>query len=309
MRCLILGGGGFLGSHLCQALLSAGHIVRIFDLPNLQHVRELPNENSVEWVYGSFLDIKDVKSALEDCDIVFHLISTTLPSSSNESPVYDVDTNITNTICLLDAACELGITKIVFASSGGTVYGIPNEIPISEAHPTNPICSYGICKLAIEKYLHLYHIMHGLEYCILRMANPFGERQRVSAGQGAVSAFLQKSLLGETIEIWGDGSVVRDYFYVADAASALRKAADYSGSNRIFNIGSGVGRSLNEIISTIEGILGKSVSREYLPGRSFDVQENVLDISLARDALDWKPEVSFEDGMAKTLAWIEEHAS
>ena len=137
------------------------------------------------------------------------------------------------------------IRKFIFVSSGGTVYGIPQEVPIKESHPTEPICSYGISKLAIEKYMNLFHLLHGMEYCVLRLANPFGERQRVAAAQGAVTVFLDKALRNEEIEIWGDGSVVRDYFYVSDAVSAMTKALAYEGSSGVFNIGSGVGQSLN----------------------------------------------------------------
>lgn len=304
MKCLILGGGGFLGSHLCDALLHEDHAVRIFDRPNLRHFRIFRQDERVEWIEGDFLNADDVSRALADCDTVFHLVSTTLPRSSNENPTYDVDTNLTTTIRLLDAACMHGVKKIVFASSGGTVYGVPQNIPISEDHPTEPTCSYGICKLAIEKYLHLYQQLHNLDYCVLRMANPYGERQRISAAQGAVSVFLHKALRGETIEIWGDGSVVRDYFHVSDATTAFLKAARYTGDTRIFNIGGGRGRSLNEILSTIEAILGRPVDRNYLPGRAFDVPINVLDISRARDALAWEPVTRFEDGVARTLDWM-----
>ena len=130
---------------------------------------------------------------------------------------------------MLEVAQKNNIRKVIFVSSGGTVYGIPQEVPIKESHPTEPICSYGIGKLAIEKYLNLFHLLHGMDYCVLRLANPFGERQRVAAEQGAVTVFLDKALRNEEIAIWGDGSVVRDYFYVGDAVSAMTKALAYKG--------------------------------------------------------------------------------
>lgn len=304
MKCLIFGGGGFLGSHLCDALLTAGHAVRIFDRPNLRHFRAFGKDEQIEWVEGDFLNAEDVSKALIGCDTVFHLVSTTLPRSSNENPAYDVDTNLATTVRLLDAACKAGVGKIIFASSGGTVYGIPQSAPISENHPTEPICSYGICKLAIEKYLHLYNILHGLEYCVLRLSNPFGERQRISSAQGAVSVFLHKALRGETIEIWGDGSVVRDYFHVNDAARAFLQAATQSGYPHIMNIGSGSGKSLNDILTAIEAAVGWPVARKYLPSRAFDVPVNVLDIAKARDFLGWHPTIGFEAGIARTLTWM-----
>lgn len=305
MKCLILGGGGFLGSHLCDALLAAGHTVRIFDRPNLKHYRSFLPSEPVEWVEGDFLNREDTAHAIAGCEVAYHLVSTTLPRSSNENPAYDVETNVSTTIRLLDAACMAGVRKIVYASSGGTIYGVPRATPIREDHPTDPICSYGVCKLAIEKYLHIYHDLHGLDYCVLRLANPFGERQRVAAAQGAASVFLHKALRGETIEIWGDGSIVRDYFHVSDATRAFVLAAEHTGSTRIFNIGGGEGRSLNDIIATIERLLGKPVARTHLPGRAFDVPANVLDISRAKTELGWKPLVPFDEGMGRTLRWIE----
>jgi UDP-glucose 4-epimerase len=308
MKCLILGGGGFLGSHLCDALLEAGHAVRIFERPNLKHFRAFKEGERVEWVEGDFLNDEAVSAAVAGCDIVFHLVSTTLPSTSNDNPAYDVRTNVVGTIHLLDVACRYRIKKVIFASSGGTVYGIPKNVPVSESHPTDPTSSYGICKLANEKYLQLYHVLRGLDYCVLRLSNPFGERQRVTVAQGAVSVFLHKAICGEPIEIWGDGSVVRDYFHVSNAVTAFLKAIDHSGPARVFNIGAGVGRSLNQVLSSIEAVVGRRVERIYMPSRPFDVPVNVLDISSAQEFLGWQPHVSFEEGLARTMVWMKAHA-
>lgn len=304
MKCLILGGGGFLGSHLSEALLAEGHAVRIFDRPNLLRFRSFQSNENVEWFEGDFIDREHVAHAVSGCDVIFHLVSTTLPRSSNENPAYDVETNVIGTLQLLDAAQKNKIRKFIFVSSGGTIYGIPHEVPIKESHPTEPICSYGISKLAIEKYIHLFHLLHGMEYCVLRLANPFGERQRIAAAQGAVVVFLDKALRNEEIEIWGDGSVVRDYFHVSDAVAALMKAIAYEGSQRIFNIGSGIGYSLNDIIEAIETLLGVAVRRSYLPARAFDVPVSVLDISKAAEFLNWKPQVSFSEGLSRTAQWL-----
>ena len=304
MKCLILGGGGFLGSHLSEALLSQGHAVRIFDRPNLVRFKSFQANEPIEWIEGDFVNREHIGQAIRGCDIVYHLVSTTLPRSSNENPIYDIETNVIGTLHLLDEARKSGIRKVIFVSSGGTIYGIPREIPIKESHPTDPICSYGIGKLAIEKYLALYKLLHELDYCVLRLSNPFGERQRISAAQGAVTAFLYKALRNETIEIWGDGSVVRDYFYVSDAVSALVKAMTYDGDSRVLNIGSGAGLSLNEILDAIEKLLGSSVKKSYLPARTFDVPVNVLDISKAVEHLSWKPQVYFSEGLSRTAQWL-----
>ena len=307
MKCLILGGAGFIGSHLAQGLLAEGHQVRIFDRPNLLLPPELRSDPRIEWFEGDFLNQDELALAVAGTEIVFHLVSATLPKSSNDNPVYDVESNIIGTLRLLEIARLNGVRRVIFASSGGTVYGLPQSLPIAESHPTQPLVSYGIAKLAIEKYLHMYQVLHGVEYCVLRLANPFGERQRVSAAQGAVAVFLHRALHGETIHIWGDGSVTRDYIYIKDAISAFIKAMSWQGSQRVFNIGSGQGLSLNDILAAIEKLLGRPVTRSYEPARNFDVPVNVLDITCAHQRLGWTPEVSFHDALVNTLAWMREN--
>lgn len=302
--CLILGGAGFIGSHLAEALLGNGHAVRVFDRPNLALPASLATACGLERVDGDFINEDDLMHAVPGCDVVFHLVWTTLPKSSNDNPIYDVDTNIIGTLHLLEVARRSGVRKIVFISSGGTVYGTPLQIPVPETHPTDPLVSYGISKLAIEKYLHLYKTLHGLDYIVLRVANPFGERQRVNAAQGAVAVFLARALAGEAIEIWGDGSVTRDYIYIRDVVEAFLKAMDYEGEPRVFNIGSGEGRSLNDILAAMEALLGRPVERRYLPARKFDVPVSVLDINRAREKLRWTPGISFAEGLRRTLGWM-----
>jgi UDP-glucose 4-epimerase len=309
MRCLIVGGGGFLGSHLALGLLAQGHAVRILDRPNLHRFDGVQGSDSVEWYEGDFVNHDDVSRSLSGCDIVFHLAWTTLPKSSNENPAYDVETNVVGTLHLLELACQEHVRKVIFVSSGGTVYGIPKEIPITESHATDPVCAYGISKLVIEKYLNLYHELHGLDYRILRLANPFGERQRPTGAQGAVSVFLHKALRNETIEIWGDGTIIRDYVYVGDVVDAFLKVASYNGGHRVLNIGSGEGKSLKDVIKAIESLLGRKVLYTLLPGRKFDVPVNILDSSRACTALGWQPKTSFDNGLSRMLNWTLESES
>jgi UDP-glucose 4-epimerase len=181
-------------------------------------------QHAVEWIEGDLVNQEDLEAAIQGCDIIYHLVSTTLPKSSNDNPAYDIETNVIGTLHLLDLARKKMGKKVIFISSGGTVYGVPGEVPIKESYPTNPLCSYGIVKLTIEKYLALYHQLYGLDYCVIRPSNPFGERQRVTGAQGAVAVFLHKALRDEPIEIWGDGTVVRDFIYVGDLTAALVKA-------------------------------------------------------------------------------------
>ncbi len=308
MKCVVLGGAGFLGSHLTDTLLTAGYEVRVFDRPNVTRAKPLTQSHEVEWLEGDFLNKKDLAAALVGCDIVYHLVSTTLPKTSNDNRLYDLETNVAGTLTLLDLVrASRPSMKIVFASSGGTVYGIPREVPIKETHPTDPICAYGIGKLAIEKYLHLYHVLDGIEYRVLRLANPYGEGQRTTSGQGIITACLDKILRGEPIEIWGDGRVVRDYLYVGDAMEAFLKVTAYSGVHRVFNIGSGEGKNVLEVLSAVEAVAGRHLPRRVLSGRDFDVPANVLDISRAHEHLGWQPRTSLHQGLERTFTWLLAH--
>jgi UDP-glucose 4-epimerase len=208
------------------------------------------------------------------------------------------------TLQLLDAMVSRKVGKIIFISSGGTVYGAPRYIPVDEAHPTEPQVSYGIVKLAIEKYLLMYERLHGIKTAILRVANPFGERQRVETAQGAVGVFLYRALRGLPIEIWGDGSVTRDYVYIGDVAEAFASALTYSGAQSVFNIGSGAGTSLNELIALVEKLLRHPVEKRYFPGRTIDVPVNVLCNDLARRELGWTSKVPLFIGLEKTARWM-----
>jgi UDP-glucose 4-epimerase len=307
-KCLILGGGGFIGSHLSHALLRRGHPVRVFERPVPEQLVAERARGPIEWVYGDFLNQSDVAEAVAGCDIVFHLISTTLPKSSNDNPQYDVQTNLAGSLSVLEAARSTGVQRIIFVSSGGTVYGVPKSTPISESHPTDPICSYGITKLAIEKYLHLYYTLYGLDYLVLRIANPFGEGQRPDAIQGAVGVFLNRAIRNEVIEIWGDGSIVRDYLYIDDVTDAFMRGLDYHGELRVMNVGAARGYSLNELLAAMEAVLGNPIERRYIAARAFDVPVNVLDSTRARDLLGWTPRISLQEGLTRTANWLKRTA-
>ena len=307
-RCLVLGGRGFIGSHLVDALLTHGYAVRCLYRPHGVTLSESrPVHPNLEVLEGDFSNSADIARALQGCEICFHLISTTLPKSSSADPMFDIESNVVGTVRLLTQAGQYGIKKIVFVSSGGTVYGVPQKIPISETHPTDPIVPYGITKLTIEKYLYLFHVLHGLDYTVLRLANPYGDGQRFNSSQGAIAVFLGKVLHGKPVEIWGDGSVVRDYIYIDDVIRALIASIGDTSGERVFNIGSGKGKSLNDVLDAIEITTGKPAYRNYLPGRGFDVPVNVLSIEKAGKFLSWTPKVSFTDGLKRFVAWVSEH--
>lgn len=307
MHFLILGGAGFIGSHIVFALVTREHRVRVFDRLNVDTGNLIEALPHIELFRGDFLNESDISCALKDIDIVVHLLSTTIPKTSNENPVFDVESNVVGTLNLLNHSRQRGVKKIIFLSSGGTVYGPSVTCPISEIDATDPVCSYGITKLAIEKYLYLFHHLYDLDYVVLRAANPFGERQNPDRGQGVVATFLWKLLHEETISIWGNGSVARDYFYVSDLVSAILAVIERETPSKIYNIGSGVPSSLNELLKIMQSVTGRTPVIQYSPARKLDVPVNFLNISRAQKELQWKPRVSLEEGMEKTWAWLQHH--
>ena len=298
MRILILGGQGFIGQNLCNKLLSEGHSVTVLEKQiNLDRV--IPN---IRYVEGDFLDKSTYAEYLKDIDVVYHMISTTNPNNSNNEMERDVKENVIGTINLLDECVDNNIKKVVFISSGGTVYGVPEEVPIKETHPTNPICSYGITKLTIEKYLELYNHLHGLDYSVIRLANPYGPYHQ-NLMQGLINVILYKAINDDTLEIWGDGQVRRDYIYIDDAVEALSLAKDVDTQEKVLNIGSGQSYSICDIISEVEKIVGKRINTDFKPARSQDVPVNVLDINRAKKVLNWEPKVGLQEGINNTYMY------
>ena len=301
MNMLILGGNGFIGSHLVDRLLAEDHRVRVFDKYE-EHYRK--PVACVEYCVGDFGNRGMLSEALTGIDIVFHLISTTLPKTSNDDPVFDVQSNVVETIFLLEQCVTKKIRKVVFISSGGAIYGNPLSLPISENCPTEPECSYGITKLAVEKYMALFNHLHGLDYVVLRPSNPYGGRQNPDGIQGAISVFLGRIAQGKSIEIWGDGQVVRDYIFIDDLIDGMYKAVSVNTLSRVFNLGSGIGHSLNEILDVIRNVTGKEIKVVYKAKRSFDIPSIYLDICRAKQELSWAPSVSLEAGIEKTWKFV-----
>ena len=304
MKVTVLGGGGFIGSAIVDRLLRDDHEIRVFERPRIDPYRPFGPDERVEWINGDLMSLHDVREAVRGVDAVIHLVSTTLPKSSNDDPLYDVQSNLVATLQLLQVMVEERVKRIVFISSGGTVYGRPQYLPIDERHPTEPLVSYGITKLAIEKFLVMFRHLHGLHPVILRVANPYGERQRIETAQGAVAAFLYRALRDEPIEIWGDGSVSRDYLHVSDVADAFARALAYEGSQHVFNVSSGTGTTLLELLGIIEQVRGAPLSVRFKPARPFDVPVSVLDNRLARGELGWTTTVGLREGIARTADWI-----
>lgn len=299
MNALVFGGNGFIGSYLLDELISAGHSVRVFDRFN---ERFRPPHPDVDYFTGQFGDAVSMAEALQGIDIVYHLVSTTVPGTSNMNPLADINDNLVATVTLLEQMIKIGVKRIVYISSGGTVYGKPETLPIPESHHRNPICSYGVVKVAIENYLMMYQELHGLCPTIIRPSNPFGPRQGHTGVQGVIATFVAKLHHREPLKVWGDGSVIRDYLYVGDLARLCLLAGEgnYSG---VLNSGSGKGISISSIIQHLEKVTGITPSVVYQPGRSFDVKEVVLNVEKAKAALGWEPSVEFTEGLRRHWDW------
>lgn len=300
MKVLVIGGCGFIGSHIVDQLLALGHSVRVFDRQMERLRTPLPE---VEYILGSFGDHMAVIDALAGVDAVMHLVSTTFPGTADLNPTIDVQDNLVGTLGLLDAMVGLGVARILFLSSGGTVYGPPDIVPIPESHPLRPINSYGIVKTAIEHYLDMYRRTRGLSTIAIRASNPYGPRQAHTGVQGVISTYLSRIREGQPLEVWGDGSVVRDYLHVSDLAElcALAVASDKVGA---YNAGSGQGTSIREIIDILSAVTGTPIEPVYKPGRAIDVARSILDVSRARADFGWESRVPLPEGIAATYDWM-----
>ena len=300
MRALVIGGSGFIGSHIVDALLSRGVAVRVYDRSG-ERFRKAPR--GIEFRQGYFGEDSALAAALMDIDIVFHCLSTSVPSNSNSDPVSDIKENLIGTVKMLDLMRSAGVRRVVFLSSGGTIYGIPKAQVVNEESLERPITSYGIVKSAIEKYMLMDQFLHGLSPLILRASNPYGPRQGHGGVQGVVGNFLWRLANSETLSVWGDGSVIRDFIYVKDLAEAC-VLGGLSQLTGVFNVGSGEGASVQEIIDHISAVTGEKIRVDYNPGRKFDVPRIVLDISAIRQRLDWRPTTPLKTGIKKTWQWI-----
>ncbi len=302
--CIIFGGAGFIGSHIAEDLLDKDFNVTLFDKLNSSKKNIVQIMGDINFIEGDFNNEIDIGKAIKGHDYAVHLVSSTLPASSNLNPHYDVESNLISSLHLFDKCVNSGVKKVIFISSGGTVYGNPIKLPINEKHPTNPMSSYGIIKLSIEKYLGLYKNLKGLDYKILRFSNPFGERQNPKLAQGLISHLLYQIKHKKPIEIWGDGKVIRDYFYIKDGAKSIYRAITDKSNNSIYNISSSNGLSINQILDRFRRVLNLKFKVKYMDSRKFDVKSNVLDNSLAAKYLKWKPETDFNTALKNTWRYI-----
>ncbi len=300
MKSVVLGGSGFIGLNLLDKLIKKGDRIRVID-------HRLPSEKDrpagVEFVQGNYAD-PTLLEQIEGADCVFHLAGPVDLKAINVDAARDAEKTVAHSIRLMEACVRKAVRRLVFVSSGGAVYGVPKSMPIPEGHPTEPISAYGASKLAIEKYLHVYKHVWGLDYKVARCANVYGRHQSPFRQQGLIPVILHKAMKGEEVEVWGTGDAVRDYVNVEDVASALAALSVYSGKTDVFNVGSGSGVSVNELIGTVRRQTGLDVKARYLPGRSFDVPINILDCTLIERELGWGCRNSLSEGIRTTWEWM-----
>lgn len=296
---LVIGGNGFIGRNVVRHLLQCGY--QVFSLD--RHHSLVPEKN-LSLVQGD-LNFADLVDLLDKVDSAVYLASSSLPADSTKNPIADIEDNLFSLIRFLMLLEGRVGFKFVYASSGGTVYGPSNEDRLTEQSPTDPICAYGISKLAAEKYIAMLSQRMGFHSTVLRLSNPYGPGQNPHKPQGAVGVFLYRVLNNLPIEIWGDGSVVRDYIWIGDVNRAFEKALNYHGPVKLFNIGSGLAVSLNQLIHEIEQASNTKASVKYGDSRKVDVPKNVLDVSLAETCLGWKPQTSLNSGLERYKAYFD----
>lgn len=295
-KYLILGGNGFIGRNLCYYIEKQGHDVTSFDcvLP------KTPNAG-INYVQGDFFDDTFLKNIIWDKDIIVHAISTINPGNSNELYMNGYERDFVQTIKMCSWIKETD-KKIVFLSSGGTVYGNYEKQPLYENILPQPINHYGNVKLSIENALRIFHIQNKLNITIARISNPYGPGQDFTKGVGFVDAALKLSMEGKEVEIWGDGENVRDYIYIEDVCRFLYELSEYQGEELIFNVSSGVGVSQNQVIDVIRN-LGINVKVEYKKSRSVDVRKIILDNTKISKISNIKP-ISFQQGLKKYYEYL-----
>lgn len=308
MKILLLGAAGFIGTNLAITLdKNSCDEITLVDKKReyFNNILKL-NLKNIKIVEDQ-LDINsNFDELIEGQDMIYHLVSTTIPSTSNQQISQELIANVVFTSKLLDACVRQKIRKVIFISSGGTVYGKEAICPLKEDTPTYPISSYGIQKISIEKLLYLYNYLYGLDYRVIRLANPYGPYQRPNGVLGAVTTFTYKAINQEEIIVYGDGSVIRDFIYIDDAIKAIVNIALNDKDYKTYNVGSGYGTSINQLLKIIQISLNIKLNVKYLDGRKVDVPVNYLDISRYESDFGKLNNTSLENGIKKTANFLKE---
>lgn len=300
-KCLVLGANGLIGSYIVDELVKKGHVVRGFDRygPDKVNYKSI---DKVEQIAGDFLNRDDLKNALKGMDYVFHFISTTTPITAENDPLIDIETNIRMSVELFQLCVDAKIKRIIYPSTGGAVYG--SSVAVGSSHkeidPTLPVSPYAIGKLTIENYLHYFYRKFNMDYIVFRISNPYGSRQSMRSKQGVIPIFLDHVHNGTPVTVYGDGSMIRDYIYVQDLAHMITSVFNKKHQHRTYNLGSGKGNSVKEILDCIEKVTGKKaiIQREAVPATFVD--KVTLDTSRYTDEFHIEPTTTLESGIGQT---------
>jgi UDP-glucose 4-epimerase len=304
LKILVTGGAGFIASHVADGMVAQGHSVTVIDNLSMGKTKNLnPKAKFV------LMDIRAQELErlfdLERFDAVCHHAAQMDVRMSVKDPLFDADVNVKGTLNILQNCVRFGVKKVLFASTGGAIYGEQNAFPCDESHPTQPVSPYGITKLAVEKYLYYYALEYGLKYVILRYANVYGPRQNPHGEAGVVAVFTAKLLAGETPVINGDGKQTRDYVFAGDVARANLKALAYD-QNDIFNIGTGIETDVNRVFDLIREAAGGKAKETHGPAKPGEQKRSVISAGKAKRLLGWEPEVAFMQGIGKTVEYFRE---
>lgn len=307
-NCLVLGANGFIASHLVDRLVADGHFVRCFDRYRRDHYSFNHDDKALgrtEIYSGDFLNRSSLYEALDGIEYVFHFISTTNPLVSDSDPLIDIETNIRMSVELFSLCSERDVKKVIFASTGGAIYGNtkPGAILNEDLRP-NPISPYGIGKLTIEHYLAYFKQKHNLDSVSIRISNPYGPRQNILSGQGVIPIFLNKIRLGEPVAIYGDGTMVRDYIFIDDLIAMIMPLMETQTQHTLYNIGAGKGQSINDLVKIMEATTGHTVSREYRPTPATFVDSVVLDTTRYANEFGIKPSTTVRKGIEQLWEYV-----
>ncbi|UCC61207.1 MAG: NAD-dependent epimerase/dehydratase family protein [Dehalococcoidia bacterium] len=306
MKILVTGGAGFIGSNVVDAYIDLGHDVIVVDNLSTGFKRNL---NPKAKFHELSIRGKDLSTVFQNerPDVVNHHAAQIDVSKSGDDPIADAEDNILGSLNLITNCVQSGVKRIIYASTGGAIYGEAEYLPADENHPINPVAQYGVSKHTVEHYLYLYHTLHGIDHVILRYANVYGPRQNPYGEAGVVAIFATQMLTGQQPTIFGSGDKTRDYVHVSDATEANILALE-RGTNTILNIGTGVETSDQRIFDTLAEVLGYNGSPNYAPVRKGEVYRIALECSKARQELGWSPRLSLKEGIAQTAEYYRDLA-
>ena len=297
-KILVVGGNGFIGSYVVDALAVRGHDIAVFDRFGDSSPRYLAT--GVEAIAGDFLNVGEVRAAVRDREIVLHFLSTTDPASAEDDPTLDIRTNVTSSVDLFQICVEEGVRKVFFASTGGAIYGDQDEELFGESDQTLPVSPYAIGKLTIENYLRYFRRKHGLAYTVFRISNPYGPRQNPAKRQGVIPIFLRHVAHSEPVQVFGDGSMVRDYLYVEDLAEMVATAVTQGTTKDLYNLGAGMGNTVNEVIAAIRRATDREVTVTNTPTPPTFVHRVTLDIDRYVSEFGAPRLTGLDEGISKT---------